>query len=68
MDISSIENLEASLDIPFPTGRKVYAVEDSAKRCTLGDSILYGLHSGVEKTEDGKLRYVLGYGGGQHHL
>ena len=59
MDISSIENLEASLDIPFPTGRKVYAVEDSAKRCTLGDSILYGLHSGVEKTEDGKLRYVM---------
>lgn len=59
MDISSIENLEASLEIPFPTGRAVSAVEDSAKRCTLGDSILYGLHSGVEKTEQGKLRYVM---------
>lgn len=58
MDISSIENLEASLNIPFPTGRAFNAVEDSTARCSLGDSILYGLHPGVRQGVSG-LEYVM---------
>ena len=59
MDISSIENLEASLNIPFPTGREFTAVEDSTKRCSLGDNILYGLTPTVKETEDHELSYVM---------
>ena len=59
MDISSIQNLEASLNIPFPTGRAFTAVEDSTKRCSLGDNILYGLTPTVKETEDHELSYVM---------